>query len=96
MPEDLKVSQIGSSPLPPPFRRLHQSKKTLKLSLPVISRNCLLIAKSKTESQDYPDVTLYIMYVTVFVIHTVIDLCVCVCVIYLIKKSPCNSLALNL
>ena len=23
MPEDLKVSQIGSSPLPPPFRGLH-------------------------------------------------------------------------
>ena len=23
MPEDLKVSQIGSSPLPPPFRELH-------------------------------------------------------------------------
>ena len=26
MPEDLKVSQIGSSPLPPPFRGLHSPR----------------------------------------------------------------------
>ena len=31
MPKDLKLSQIGSSQLPPPFRRLHSPgvKKTL-------------------------------------------------------------------
>ena len=44
MPEDLKLSQIGSSQLPPPFRGLHTPgvKKKLKLSLPVISGNLLL------------------------------------------------------
>ena len=43
MPKDLKLSQIGSSQLPPPFRRLHSPgvKKTVKLSLPVISGNRL-------------------------------------------------------
>ena len=41
MPEDLKVSQIGSSPLPPPLRGLHSPgvKTILKLSSPVISGN---------------------------------------------------------
>ena len=31
MPEDLKVSQVGSSPLPPPFRGLHS---------PGVSKHC--------------------------------------------------------
>ena len=41
MPEDLELSKIGSSQLPPPFRGLHSPgvRKTVKLSLPVISGN---------------------------------------------------------
>ena len=44
MPEDLKLSQIGSSQPPPPFRGLHSPgvKEIVKLSLPVISGNRLL------------------------------------------------------
>ena len=34
MPEDLKVSQIGSSPLPPPFRGLHS---------PGVRKHCQII-----------------------------------------------------
>ena len=34
MPEDLKVSQIGSSPLPPPFRVLHS---------PGVRKHCQII-----------------------------------------------------
>ena len=34
MPDDLKVSQIGSSPLPPPFRGLHS---------PGVRKHCQII-----------------------------------------------------
>ena len=34
MPEDLKVSQIGSSPLPPPFKGLHS---------PGVRKHCQII-----------------------------------------------------
>ena len=34
MPEDLKLSQIGSSPLPPPFRELHS---------PGVRKHCQII-----------------------------------------------------
>ena len=46
MPDDLKVSQIGSSPLPPPFRGLHSpgvKKKKLSNYLRLLFRKSSII-----------------------------------------------------
>ena len=52
MPEDLKLSQIGSSQLPPPFSGLHSPgvhcQNTVKLSLLVVSGNRALRAGLST------------------------------------------------
>ena len=51
MPEDLKVSQMGSSPLPPPFRGLHS---------PGVRKHCQIIFACyfrKLSNQKWDDVT---------------------------------------
>ena len=66
MPEDLKVSQIGSSPLPPPFRGLHS---------PRVKKHCQIIFACYFWKLFIEDV-LYNNYS--LIICTPEDVCVCV------------------